>query len=82
MIPERASESILVAPRETSGAILTLELSEDLLTQLQTEHMRLSNPSPLSWDRFLTACLVFGLDEMERTSAEQLLSDILEEEER
>jgi len=78
-----SSESVLVAPRETSeGTLVTVELPQEVWDDLAREHARLaseSNPSPLSWDRFMSGCIAIGLDQLKRLSVDELLDFVLEE---
>ena len=58
---------------------LVVEFSEELEQALRSEHERLngqSNPAPIEWDRFLRACLIIGLDELEHHAAEEALERI------
>jgi len=81
VIPERARETVLVAP-QTSEATLSIEISSDLMFQLQTEYARRraeSNPRPLTIDGFLELCTVVGLERLAALPVEQALDLVLSE---
>jgi hypothetical protein len=75
------TETALEERPAESTRTLTLEIWEEDLQALRSEHARLSgeaNPTPIGWDEFLEGCFIIGLDKLKQKTAEEVLA-LLEE---
>jgi hypothetical protein len=73
------TETALDERTSESTRALAVEIAEEELQALRSQHARLSaeaNPRLIGWGLFLAGCLIIGLDELKRIPALEALERI------